>query len=164
MEQKRIRTTSKYDLRSAYILSSSSPRSVLPLFIHAAAAVPAEYALLAFAATGAPAVVNASDMKVEVESSHSLVCVVSGISRARGVRVALRRFVRATQRAHVVRRRVRRGPAVGLVCVVCLKAETATALAKQLLMSQLLPTQPVDSALMSLARVQTFDAIVVADW
>ncbi|KAL1519580.1 hypothetical protein AB1Y20_023114 [Prymnesium parvum] len=53
--------------------------------IHAAVAVPAEYSL-AFATSGAPAAVNASDMKVEVESSHWFVSVASHELVASGLR------------------------------------------------------------------------------
>mmetsp|Transcript_40339 Transcript_40339/g.100091 ORF Transcript_40339/g.100091 Transcript_40339/m.100091 type:complete len:127 (+) Transcript_40339:45-425(+) len=53
--------------------------------IHAAAAVPGEYSL-AFAAPGAPAAVNASDMKVEGESCHWFVSVASHELVASGLR------------------------------------------------------------------------------
>ncbi|KAL1508197.1 hypothetical protein AB1Y20_004317 [Prymnesium parvum] len=53
--------------------------------IHAAVATPSEYSL-AFATTGAPAVVNASDMQVEVESSHWFVSVAPHELVASGLR------------------------------------------------------------------------------
>mmetsp|Transcript_40340 Transcript_40340/g.100095 ORF Transcript_40340/g.100095 Transcript_40340/m.100095 type:complete len:127 (+) Transcript_40340:45-425(+) len=53
--------------------------------LHAAVAVPAEYSL-AFASPGAPAAVNASDMKVEVEAAHWFVSVASHELVASGLR------------------------------------------------------------------------------
>ncbi|KAL1500541.1 hypothetical protein AB1Y20_013196 [Prymnesium parvum] len=52
---------------------------------HAAVATLAEYSLV-FATTGTPATVNASDMKVEVESSHWFVSVASHELGAAGLR------------------------------------------------------------------------------